>query len=81
MEGLEQDTYDPTQEGENMELATGSYYVLDTMSAADKRIVSGPFEYAWDAERDRREYNIAEDCVVARWRGGQFEVMSLGQDA
>jgi hypothetical protein len=56
----------------------GKFYVLDTMTSDNaKRIVSGPFASSWDAELDRRERNIAGDCVVVKREADRFRRTTL----
>lgn len=43
-----------------LEIVVGKFYVVDMFSGP----VGGPFETAEDAEIDRRQINIAEDCAV-----------------
>lgn len=48
----------------------GKYYVLDRF-ATNNEYISGPFDTFADAEKDRREWNCADDYFVAsaakRW--------------
>jgi hypothetical protein len=43
------------------------FYVVDALCGSDRSpVVAGPFSTASEAEQDRREYNIAEDCIVVQ---------------
>ena len=56
-------------------LIIGKFYVVDGMASnANDFMVSGPFDSAEAAERDRQEINIADDCLVAQFvRSGSEE--------
>lgn len=53
-------------------LKSGKWYVVDRFAkTADP--VSGPFDTREEAEQDRRELNIADDCEVLRAKQQQSE--------
>ncbi len=50
------------------QLIIGKFYVVDGMASdAASFLVSGPFDTAEEAEKDRRQVNIADDCLVAKF--------------
>lgn len=51
-----------------IEKVIGKWYVCDVFSQ-DGQPVSGPFDTKQDAENERRQLNIADDCFVARYHG------------
>jgi len=48
-----------------MELIVGKYYVVDLFSGP----ISGPFDTRAEAEAERVQLNIAEDCQVRKYLG------------
>lgn len=43
---------------------TGRYYVADIFGKPGRKVISGPFDSAVEAEHDRRGVNIDGDCLV-----------------
>ena len=54
---------------EAIQLISGKFYVLDVFAKHGRPAVSGPFDTWKQAEKDRREINIADDCIVRRYVG------------
>lgn len=60
------------QATDQIPLIAGKWYVLD-MFATDGRPTCGPFETHVQAEAERVQINIAEDCFLARFNGTKNE--------
>jgi hypothetical protein len=55
---------------ENINLVTGKWYVIDLWKGPySSGPVAGPFETEAEAEKERKELNIAEDCTVRQFIG------------
>lgn len=48
-----------------LDMVTNKWYVVDRFSGP----VSGPFDTRCEAENERVQLNIADDCVVLRYTG------------
>lgn len=55
-----------TTENKANDLVSGKFYVLDQFSSECARPVAGPFDTREQAEAERVQLNIADDCFVAR---------------
>ena len=56
-----------------MQMIPGKFYVLDRFSEVEEP-VSGPFDTKEQAEADREQLNIADDCFVRKYIGKQTEI-------
>jgi hypothetical protein len=52
-----------------IQLVTGKFYVIDVFGEPGRQTIAGPFDTAEQAEREREEINIADDCIVRRYIG------------
>ena len=57
-----------------IQLMAGKFYVLDVFAEHGAPAVAGPFDTREQAEQERRELNIADDCIVRRYIGNPLIV-------